>query len=249
MGQARGRSQRRSGGERKSREERWPELLEVATQVFYEKGYDAASLQDIADRLGMLKGSLYYYIESKENLLYEVIDEVHREGLANVEALTAREGSPLERLHIAIVGHIEHECRTIVKTSVFLHELDTLDPERQRQILGDEPAYRRVFSDLLAEGQAQGQIRKSVDPKLGSLWILGSLNWVYRWFKSDSGFTAHQIGEQFADLIVAGLAESAPAAGIDRISSSSHEPSGESLTATDEGNESPPDWTKNMSWI
>ena len=77
MRQPPGRAQRRGGGERKPREERWSELIEVATDVFYAKGYDAASLQDIADRLGMLKGSLYYYIQSKEDLLYDVIKTVH----------------------------------------------------------------------------------------------------------------------------------------------------------------------------
>jgi AcrR family transcriptional regulator len=72
MRQPPGRAQRRGGSERKPREERWSELIEVATDVFYAKGYDAASLQDIADRLGMFKGSLYYYIQSKEDLLYDV---------------------------------------------------------------------------------------------------------------------------------------------------------------------------------
>ena len=81
---------RRTGGERKPREERWAELIEVATQVFYEKGYDGASLQDIADRLGMLKGSLYYYIQSKEDLLFDVISAVHRDGLAVVRAARSR---------------------------------------------------------------------------------------------------------------------------------------------------------------
>jgi AcrR family transcriptional regulator len=57
--------------------------------VFYAKGYDAASLQDIADRLGMLKGSLYYYIQSKEDLLYDVIKAAHEEGLATIESLAA----------------------------------------------------------------------------------------------------------------------------------------------------------------
>src|SRR5690606_20295851 len=80
-----GRTARRRGAERKPREERWSELVKVATQVFYEKGYEAASLQDIADRLGMLKGSLYYYIQTKEDLLYEVINGVHQGGLRNLK--------------------------------------------------------------------------------------------------------------------------------------------------------------------
>lgn len=214
MRQPPGRAQRRPGGERKSREERWSELLEVATQVFYEKGYEAASLQDIADRLGMLKGSLYYYIQSKEDLLYEVVNEVHQEGLATIEGLAAQEGPALERLRGVIVGHIEHECDTLTKTSVFLHELEALTPERQREVIGSGHAYRRVFSDLIAEGQKEGQIRAAVDPKLGALWILGSINWVYRWFRPGSGFSARQIGEHFGDMVVRGLAEPDVLAGM-----------------------------------
>ena len=204
MRQPPGRAQRRGGGERKPREERWSELIEVATDVFYAKGYDAASLQDIADRLGMLKGSLYYYIQSKEDLLYDVIKAVHEEGLANIESLAAGEGDPLERLRGVIIGHIEHECRNLTKTAVFLHELQALSPERQAEIIGDEHAYRRVFVDLLEAGQQAGLIRAEVNPKLAALSILGSVNWVYRWFRTGGEFTAHQIGEQFADLAARG---------------------------------------------
>ena len=206
MRQPPGRAQRRGGGERKPREERWSELIEVATDVFYAKGYDAASLQDIADRLGMLKGSLYYYIQSKEDLLYDVIKTVHEEGLANIESLAAGEGNALERLRNVIVGHIDHECRNMTKTAVFLHELQALSPERQAEIIGDEHAYRRVFVALIEAGQQDGLIRAEVNPKLAALSILGSVNWVYRWFRPGGEFTARQIGEQFADLALRGIA-------------------------------------------
>src|ERR1700761_2603639 len=168
MRQPPGRAQRRGGGERKPREERWSELIEVATEVFYAKGYDAASLQDIADRLGMLKGSLYYYIQSKEDLLFDVIKAVHEEGLANIESLAAGEGNPLERLRSVIIGHIDHECRNMTQTAVFLHELQALSPERQAEIIGDEHAYRRVFVDLIETGQREGLIRAEMDPKLAA---------------------------------------------------------------------------------
>jgi AcrR family transcriptional regulator len=206
MRQPPGRVQRRGGGERKPREERWSELIEVATDVFYAKGYDAASLQDIADRLGMLKGSLYYYIQSKEDLLYDVIRTVHSEGLANIESLAAGEGDPLERLRNVIIGHIDHECRNMTQTAVFLHELQSLSPERQTEIIGDEHAYRRVFVALIEAGQQAGLIRAEVNPKLAALSVLGSLNWVYRWFTPGGEFTSHQIGEQFADQALRGLA-------------------------------------------
>jgi AcrR family transcriptional regulator len=206
MRQPPGRAQRRGASPRKPREERWSELIAVATQVFYEKGYDAASLQDIADRLGMLKGSLYYYIQSKEDLLYDVINDVHRETLANIESLAAAQGSALQRLSRVIIGHIEHECRNLTKTAVFLRELQALTPERQAEVNG-EYSYRGVFRDLIEDGQKEGSIRGSIDPRLAALSVLGSTNWVYRWFQPDGELTARQIGEQFADLIVRGLAE------------------------------------------
>ena len=183
-----------------------PQTIEVATDVFYAKGYDAASLQDIADRLGMLKGSLYYYIQSKEDLLYDVIKTVHEEGLANIESLAAGEGDALDRLRSVIIGHIDHECRNMTKTAVFLHELQALSPERQAEIIGDEHAYRRVFVALIETGQQAGVFRAEVNSKLAALSILGSVNWVYRWFRPGGEFTARQLGEQFADLALRGIA-------------------------------------------
>ena len=131
---------------------------------------------------------------------------MHEEGLANIESLAAGEGNPLERLRDVIIRHIEHECRNLTKTAVFLHELQALSPARQAEIIGDEHAYRRVFVVLLEAGQQAGLIRAEVNPKLASLSILGSVNWVYRWFRTGGEFTAHQIGEQFADLALRGVA-------------------------------------------
>lgn len=187
-----GRSARGSGSERKPREERWVELVEAATQVFYEKGYDGASLQDIADRLGMLKGSLYYYIQSKEDLLFDVIHTVHQDGMAALHARTEVLGDPLHRLENAIIGHVEHLCRNIIPTAVFLHELDELPLERRQEILGSEHAYQGVFRELIMEAQGQGLVRPDVEPRLAALAILGSTNWVYRWYRSGGTFTQNR---------------------------------------------------------
>lgn len=206
MRQPVGRSARRSGGERKPREERWAELIEVATQVFFEKGYDGASLQDIADRLGMLKGSLYYYIQSKEDLLFDVISSVHREGLAVIRARAEVEGDPLQRLEDVIGGHVEHTCRNLVPTAVFLHELSALPPERRKEVLGSEHAYQGVFRGLIELAQKEGLVRAEVDPRLAALSVLGSTNWVYRWFRPGGEFTPEKIGAQMAEMAIRGIA-------------------------------------------
>jgi AcrR family transcriptional regulator len=201
-----GRSDRRARGKRKPREERWVEILQVATQVFYENGYDGASLQDIADGLGMLKGSLYYYIQSKEDLLFEVISEVHKEGLAVVKSCAESPGDPLERLGSVIRGHIGHTCRNLVPTAVFLHELSALPEERRREVLGTEHSYQEVFRQLIEEAQRACQVRAELDPRLAALSAIGSANWVYRWFAPDGSLSPEEIGAQMAEMIVRGIA-------------------------------------------
>jgi AcrR family transcriptional regulator len=201
-----GRAERRRGAERKPREERWSEIVQIATEVFYEKGYEAASLQDLADKLGMLKGSLYYYIQTKEDLLYEVINGVHQGGLDNLKSLASGEEGALERLRNVVVGHVEYECDHLIGTTVFLHELDALPAERRLEIIGEDHAYRGLLTELIETGQAEGVIRPDVVPKLAALWVLGSVNWAYRWFVPGGEFTPRAIGDHFADLIIRGLA-------------------------------------------
>jgi len=185
------------------------ELIEVAPQVFYEKGYDGASLQDIADRLGMLKGSLYYYIQSKEDLLFDVFSSVHKQGLEVVRGKADVPGGPLDKLESVILGHVEHTCRNLVPTAVFLHELSALPTERRQEILGTEHAYQGVFRDLVERGQAAGEVRADLDPRLAALSILGSTNWVYRWFRPGGTFTPEQIGAEMAEMAIRGIATDA----------------------------------------
>lgn len=201
-----GRTARRSGAERKPREERWAELIEVATEVFYEKGYEAASLQDIADRIGMLKGSLYYYIQSKEELLYEVISAVHEAGLRVVKALAEEPGTPLERLENVIRGHVQHTCRNLVPTAVFLHEISALPDARRRKVLGNGHSYQGVFRHLIEESVRSGEVREDVNPRLAALSILGSTNWVYRWFRSGGQFSARLVASELAEMAIRGIA-------------------------------------------
>ena len=202
--------------ERKPREDRWQEIVAVATQSFYEKGYQGASLQDLADRVGILKGSIYYYIASKQDLLVAVINEVHTAGINNIVSLAATEGNALTRLQRVIIGHVEHVAANLVSTTVFLHELNSLTPENRARILGDKHSYQQVFRSLIIEGKKEGVVRKDLDAKLGALSILGSLNWIYRWYRESGEFSPRAIGMQFATLHVhsiatpAGLAALAP---------------------------------------
>lgn len=199
-----GRSALQTPRERKPREERWPELVAVATDVFYERGYEGASLRDIADRLGMLKGSLYYYIHNKDDLLFEAIKAVYEPGLEIVRRAAEQPGDPLERLEQVLVAHIEYTCEHLVGTAVYLHELSSLPAPLRRKV--DGRPFRRLLEDLLEQADAAGMLRPDVDIKLAVAWMLGATNWVYRWFRPAGQLRSSQIAPHFADLTIHGIA-------------------------------------------
>jgi AcrR family transcriptional regulator len=154
----------------------------------------------------MLKGSLYYYIHTKEDLLFEVINAVYEEGLNAARSAAEQPGDPLERLERIIVAHVEQTCRNLTATAVYLHELNSL-PTAMRQKV-DGRSYQGVFLEALEAAQEAGLLRPGVDPHMAVFWILGSTNWVYRWFRHDGEFTAAMVAAQFADMTLNGVASS-----------------------------------------
>ena len=101
---------------------RQSEILEAAAVVFREKGYESTSIQDIADAVGILKGSLYYYIDSKEELLYEILRKTHDDALRNVERTQAFEGTALEKVREFVASHVRFNAENLVKMGVFFHD-------------------------------------------------------------------------------------------------------------------------------
>lgn len=186
--------------------ERRAEILTVATKVFHRKGYEAASLQDIADELGIRKASLFYYFPSKEELLHEVLATIISRGIANSRRIMATPADPLTVLWRLIVGHILHLCEYLEETAVFLHERKSIPAEKRHVVLTDDYAYQSIFVETIREGQAAGLIRRDVDAKLAALSVLGSANWTYTWFRREGSITPDVIGEQFATMSVNGLA-------------------------------------------
>ena len=194
-GESNGKSQRRR-----------QELIDAAAKIFRDKGYEAASIQDVADALGILKGSVYYYIDSKEDLLFAAIQEVHESALANIETIRALDEDPLTLIRLFIEGHVKHVADNFVKATVFFHDFRSLDPRHHDYIVQARDSYDRYLRDLIKSGQRTGQICKDIDPKLTTLALLGMMNWLYQWYRVDGGMDPAQIGRQFADLALAGIA-------------------------------------------
>lgn len=190
----------RSHGElrsRKPREERWLEILDVAARIFAKRGYDATSLEEIAVELGILKGSLYYYINTKRDLLAHLLRDAHEKGLNNIRPIADGEGNSISRLARMIRAHVNYVCTDRDRTAVFLHERKWLTPEQRVKYLGDEHAYRRLFERVIQDGQKEGLIRSDLDAKLIALCLLSSVNSVYDWYNPAGGQSPASISDMY----------------------------------------------------
>lgn len=211
MSQLEGTPQPRGGGTatgQRSRRRRM-ELVDAAARIFQEKGYEAASIQDIAEALGILKGSIYYYIDSKEDLLFAVIQEVHETALANVDRLRQLDATPLAKIRMFVEMHIRLFTDNQVKVTVFFHDFRSLAGERRDYLVAERAAYPNYLHELIGAGQRDGTICPEIDAKLASFALLGMINWTYQWYPEESARAAAEVGAAFADLAVAALACSA----------------------------------------
>jgi AcrR family transcriptional regulator len=199
------RAEKRSSTDRKPKEKRWEQILQAAAEVFYEKGYDAATLQDIADRVGILKGSIYYYIKAKGDLLEHLLIEVHNEGLEMITERAQAPGTVFEKLDGMIVSQVNYVCRNQIKTTVYLHELASLAPEKRDALFGTHD-FRDLFQVIIKAGQAEGLILPRLDATLTAQTLLGWINSVYQWYRPHPKRPIKLIADHFVTLLLRGIA-------------------------------------------
>lgn len=181
------------------------EVLEAATKVFYERGYSAASVQDVADELGILKGSIYHYIDTKEDLLFRLLQDVHEEVeaiLSEVKAIP--DLTPLERLSEYVRRQVENNLRNLSRISVYYHEIDRLSEERRRQILERRAVHTRFVIGLIRQAQRTGEADASLDPKIAANCVFATIIWTYRWYRAGR-WKRDAVAEQCAAFTIRGL--------------------------------------------
>ncbi|KHK93188.1 TetR/AcrR family transcriptional regulator [Novosphingobium malaysiense] len=190
---------------RKDRADRWPELVTAAAELFAEKGYEGTSLRDIAERLGMLKGSLYHYINGKSDLLVHVMREAHARGLRTIAAQAEGEGRAVSLLETMVEAHARYVCTETVFTAGFIEARKHLPPERAQEFVLEERAYRLRVEALVARGQAEGDLREDLDPKVAALCLLGFLNSLHNWVRPTGVHSIRRICDHAVALGIGGM--------------------------------------------
>ena len=187
------------------------DIVSAAAKVFRTKGYHAATVRDIADEVGILKGSLYHHFDSKEDLLYLVVKEPIAQMYRTISEIAAADGTATEKLRRAISAHLEAFDRHYPHLFVYLRERESVK-RRFREMIGFSPKeYERCWQQIIREGVETGEFRAELDIQVASYGLLGMLNWLYKWYDPQGRLSVQEVAEQFTSLALAGLA-AAPAA-------------------------------------
>jgi AcrR family transcriptional regulator len=183
---------------------RLEEVLRSAANIFFTKGFHATSIEDVARDVGMLKGSLYYYIKSKDDLLFQLL----LAGIEDGDAFIARQidvsGDPVEQLERAIRAQIDYIIQNKVPFGLFLHEFDSLSGKRQHKLISVMSRYNSRFVELVRRGQQRGELIDG-EPWLIVNGILGMCNWLYRWYDTEQVSGPEQVKQVFLRMILSGI--------------------------------------------
>ena len=186
------------------------EIIAAAAKVFQTKGYHAATVQDIADAVGILKGSLYHHVKSKEDLLYLIVKEPIARIYARMAEIVASDLPAGEKLRRAILAHLEAFDQHYPHLFVYLHEREEMKRRFREQFKLSPKQYEHCWQQILREGVKAGEFRADLDVHVVSYGLLGMLNWLYKWYDPRGRLGVREVADQFSTLALAGLA-AAPA--------------------------------------
>lgn len=177
------------------------EILEVTAQLFKKKGFTGTSMQDIAKEVGILKGSIYYYFNSKNEIFREVLDNGINPVLKNAELIIQEDISPKEKLHKLIHYHMSYIMDHNLSLIIFFQEREKLPANQLEKYLQKRDRYENYFRDVLREGIKQGYFPKDINVSLTVFAIFGMCNWIIQWYNPKGIQSAEEIKEYMEFLI------------------------------------------------
>jgi AcrR family transcriptional regulator len=173
-------------------------LLAVAVTVFNERGYDGTSMEDLARRLGISKSSIYYHVESKEELLAMALDRA-LDGLFGIaDEVKASGGPAIQRLERLVRGSVGVLADRLPYVTLLLRARGNTRTERRA--LARRREFDQIVADLVAEAERDGDIRPDVDPAITARLLFGLVNSLVEWYRPKRRATA---ASELADVVCA----------------------------------------------
>jgi AcrR family transcriptional regulator len=186
------------------------EILRTAARLFQQRGYDATSMNDVAAALKLSKGGLYHHFQSKDEILFEIMDHAMEITQERVLAPVRGIADPQERLRALIRLHMEVVLSPRDREiTVMLHENHPLPPGLRKRINQRKKEYvhfvEGVIADVQKEAQRSRNMKGAVSPRAAAFALLGMINWIYQWYKPEGELQANSLIPQFTELLFGGI--------------------------------------------
>jgi AcrR family transcriptional regulator len=178
-------------------------LTDVALRVFAERGYDGASMDDVARAAGISKASIYHHVESKEALLARGLERALDALFAVLSEPGADRGPAVQRLAFIV-------RRAAETTLALLPELSVLfrlraNSRAAREAIVRRRSFDRAVAELIAQAQAEGDVRSDIDPAVAARLVFGMSNSVAEWYRADGQLNAGEVASAVETLALDGL--------------------------------------------
>jgi TetR/AcrR family transcriptional regulator, cholesterol catabolism regulator len=178
------------------------ELTRQAARLFAEKGYHGTSIGDLAEAMGVQKGSLYAHIDSKADLLWEVA----RDGAAAFHAALDELDDALpatEKIRLALRAHLRVVGEQLDVATVFIREWRYLEGERRDEFLAERRRYEERVRAFFREGRERGELRTDLDDATATLLALSAANWAYTWIRPETD--THELADRYYEVLLNGM--------------------------------------------
>lgn len=180
-------------------------ILRHAARVFCEKGYEGASIRDISRASGVSLSGLYYYFESKQQLLYLIQHHTFTSVLQRLEASLGGVTDPVDRLLVLVENHLDYFMSHPVEMKVLSHEDDALEGAFRREVATIKRRYYEIARGIFEGLRRSGRVR-ALNPRVTVLTLFGMMNWVYTWHNPKVDPGAASLAETLSGIFLEGVA-------------------------------------------
>ena len=180
------------------------QILDTAVGIFYDIGFEGASLRDLANKVGINKATLYHYFESKEEILFQILDEVGQSLLGGLEEARRVSTDPLECLKAMVRFQIYYMEANLEGIKVLVEEQKCLGNELADKTREVQDQILKLYESVLTDCMKAGRVR-NLHLATTAFAILGQINWLYHWYNPDGSLSIRNVADEVMTILFDGL--------------------------------------------
>jgi TetR/AcrR family transcriptional regulator, cholesterol catabolism regulator len=183
---------------------RYGDLVDAATHLFSEHGYERTTVRMIADVMGVKSGSLYSHIQSKEEVLRRIVLSCAEDLLVGVRSVIDESQSPEQRLRAICRAHLRMLQDRRAEVTIYFDEWHRLGAEPRGRVVELRSEYEQLLRAVVEEGIETGEFG-NVDVRGAVLVVVSALNWAYKWYDTKGPLSPEELADVFVDVVLSGL--------------------------------------------